>query len=42
MAEGHAEDAEIETHFVQTGQVARAEGTDEVDAHLGQQCSDQA
>ncbi len=29
--QGQAEDAEIEAHFVQTRQVARAEGTDEVE-----------
>ena len=35
---GDPEDAEIEPHFVQTRQVARAEGTDEVNAYRGEQC----
>ena len=37
-----AEDAEIEARFLQTRQVARAEGTDEVNAYRGEQCANQA
>ena len=40
--QGQPEDAEIEAHFVQTRQVARAEGTDEADAYRGEQCANQA
>ena len=40
--QGQAEDAEIEAHFVQTRQVARAEGADEVDAYQGEQCANQS
>ena len=32
-AQGPAEDAEIEAYFIQTRQVARAEGADEANAH---------
>ncbi len=40
--QGQPEDAEIEAHFVQARQVARAEGTDEANACHGEQCASQA
>ena len=40
--QGPAEHAEIEAHFIQTRQVARAEGADEANACQGEQCANQA
>ena len=41
-ADGPAQDAEIEAHFIQTRQVARPKGTDEVKAYRGEPCANQS
>ena len=41
-AEGPAQDAGIEAHFIQTRQVAGPEGTDEANACRGEQCANQS